>query len=209
MNHLTKHLLDIDHLSKDYIYDLLSDTKKIKNNQSPSKIIGKNVCALFYEDSTRTKLSFQKACSNLELNFHNLDLQKSSLNKGESFYNTIKTINSIGMDLFIIRHFSSGAAYFLAKNTNSSVINAGDGSHAHPTQTLSDLFTIYELGKKFEDLEVSIIGDVLYSRVARSNILGLLKMGSTINILGPKELTPSVIVEIYESLDILIVSFFV
>ena len=77
MNHLTKHLLDIDHLSKDYIYDLLSDTKKIKNNQSPSKITGKNVCALFYEDSTRTKLSFQKACSNLELNFHNLDLQNS------------------------------------------------------------------------------------------------------------------------------------
>ncbi len=201
MNHLVKHLLDIDHLSKDYIYDLLSDTTKIKNKQSFSKISGKDVCALFYEDSTRTKLSFQKACSNMNLNFHNLDLQKSSLNKGESFYNTIKTINSIGMNLFIIRHFSSGAAYFLARNTNSCVINAGDGSHAHPTQTLSDLFTIYELEKKFEDLEISIVGDVLYSRVARSNILGFLKMGSRVNILGPKELIPKVIIEIYESLD--------
>ena len=201
MNHLSKHLLDIDHLSKAFIYDLLSDTKNLKDNKPISKTIDKSVCALFYEDSTRTRLSFEKACNNLNLKFHNLDLQKSSINKGESFYNTLKTIDSIGMDLFIIRHFSSGAAYFLAKNTNSSVINAGDGSHAHPTQTLSDLFTIYELEKKFEDLEISIIGDVLFSRVARSNILGLLKMGSKINILGPKELTPKIIIEIYESLD--------
>lgn len=200
MNYLPKHLLDIDHLSKDYIYDLFNGVKKIKNNQRKSDLKGKDVCALFYEDSTRTKLSFQKAASNLNLNFHNLDVQRSSQNKGESFYNTIKTINSIGMDLIIVRHFSSGAPYFLAKNTNSSVINAGDGSHAHPTQTLSDLFTIYELEKNFEDLEISIVGDVLYSRVARSNILGFLKMGSKINILGPKELTPSAIIEIYESL---------
>ncbi|MBC78286.1 MAG: aspartate carbamoyltransferase [Chloroflexi bacterium] len=203
MNYLAKHLLDIDHLSKDYIYDLLIGAKNIKNNKNNSdfNFKGKDVCALFYEDSTRTKLSFQKAASNLNLNFHNLDVQKSSLNKGESFYNTIKTINSIGMDLIIIRHFSSGAAYFLAKNTNSSVINAGDGSHAHPTQALSDLLTIYELENNFEDLEISIIGDVLYSRVARSNVLGLLKMGAKINILGPKELTPKVIIEIYESID--------
>ncbi len=201
MNFLRKHLLDIDHLSKDYIYDLLDGIKQIKSKEYKSNIKGKDVCALFYEDSTRTKLSFQKAVTNLGLNFHNLDVQKSSLNKGETFYNTIKTINSIGMDLIILRHFSSGACYFLANNTASSVINAGDGSHAHPTQTLSDLFTIFELDKKFEDLEISIIGDVLYSRVARSTLLGFLKMGSKINILGPKELTPHVITEIYESLD--------
>lgn len=201
MNYLNKHLLDVDHLSKDFIYDLMRQTKKIKDGESLNDFSGLDVCALFYEDSTRTKLSFQKACSKLQLNFHNLDIQKSSLNKGESFYNTIKTINSIGMDLFIIRHFSSGAAYFLAKNTNSCVINAGDGSHAHPTQTLSDLFTIFEEEEKFEDLEISIIGDILYSRVARSNILGFLKMGSKINILGPKELIPKVIIDIYESID--------
>ena len=201
MNHLPKHLLDIDHIDKDYIYDLLELTMKLKNDKSSFKKYDKNICALFYEDSTRTKLSFQKASSNLDLKFHNLDVSRSSLNKGESLYNTIKTINSIGMDLFIIRHPASGAANFLAKNTNSVVINAGDGSHAHPTQTLSDLFTIYELGKNFEDLEISIIGDIIFSRVARSNILGFLKMGSRINILGPKELISTEIIKTYESLS--------
>ena len=105
------------------------------------------------------------------------------------------------MDLIIIRHSSSGAPYFLAKNTYSSVVNAGDGAHAHPTQTLSDLYTIFEISNKFEDLEVSIIGDILYSRVARSNILGLLKMGSKINILGPRELVPEDVVDLYSTID--------
>ncbi len=203
MNHIKKHLLDIDHLTKDFIYDFLTETKKIKYSPETSKNFNheKNICALFYENSTRTKLSFQKACSNINAVFHNLDIQTSSVNKGETFYNTIKTINSIGMDLIIIRHSSSGAPYFLAKNTYSSVINAGDGAHAHPTQTLSDLYTIFEISNKFEDLEVSIIGDILYSRVARSNILGLLKMGSKINILGPRELVPEDVVGLYSTID--------
>ncbi|MBL07192.1 MAG: aspartate carbamoyltransferase catalytic subunit [SAR202 cluster bacterium] len=203
MNHLGNHLLDIDHLSKDYIYDFFKETEKIKNTPESSKNFNhnKNICTLFYENSTRTKLSFQKACSNINAVFHNLDIQTSSVNKGETFYNTIKTINSIGMDLIIIRHYSSGAPYFLAKNTKSSVINAGDGAHAHPTQTLSDLFTIFENSKKFEDLEISIIGDVLYSRVARSNILGLLKMGSKINIIGPRELVPVDVINLYSSIE--------
>ena len=125
-----------------------------------------------------------------ELRVRLKDLQKSSINKGESFYNTLKTIDSIGMDLFIIRHFSSGAAYFLAKNTNSSVINAGDGRREHPTQALLDALTIINRKKKIEGLKIAICGDILHSRVARSNIYLLTMLGAEVNIIAPTNLMP-------------------
>tara|TARA_B110000438_G_scaffold259824_1_gene269495 strand:+ start:1462 stop:2391 length:930 start_codon:yes stop_codon:yes gene_type:complete len=200
MNDLKKHFLDIDLLEKDYILEILNKTQKIKSSNRKENF-NKNICALFYEDSTRTKLSFEKASNNLGLKFHNLDVSKSSKNKGESFYNTLKTIDSIGMDLIIIRHPSSGASNFAAKHISSSIINAGDGSHAHPTQTIADLFTIYEKNKNFENLEISIVGDFIFSRVARSNIIGFIKMGCNVNILGPKELISNQILQAYEFLN--------
>ena len=161
MKTLKKHILDIDHLDRDYIYEILEKAKNLKNNNNSEKTFSdKHICTLFYEDSTRTKLSFEKAANNLEVKFHNIELSKSSINKGESFYNTLKTIDSIGMDMIIIRHPSSGAANFAAKHTKASILNAGDGSHAHPTQTLSDLFTIYERDIDFSNLEISIVGDL-------------------------------------------------
>jgi len=200
MNDLKRHFLDLDHLEKDYILEILNKTKELKISNRKENFKYKNICALFYEDSTRTKLSFEKASNNLGLKFYDLDVSKSSKNKGESFYNTLKTIDSIGMDLIIIRHPSSGAANFAAKHVRSSIINAGDGSHAHPTQTMADLFTIYEKNQNFSNLEISIIGDFIFSRVARSNIIGLIKMGCNINILGPKELVSKEILEAYEFL---------
>jgi|TARA_B110000263_G_scaffold75033_1_gene65486 aspartate carbamoyltransferase catalytic subunit len=200
MNDLKKHFLDIDLLEKDYILEILNKTQNLKASNRKENF-NKNICALFYEDSTRTKLSFEKASNNLGLKFHNLDVSKSSKNKGESFYNTLKTIDSIGMDLIIIRHPASGASNFAAKHVSASVLNAGDGSHAHPTQTMADLFTIYEINNNFDNLEISIVGDFIFSRVARSNIIGFLKMGCNVNILGPKELISNQILEAYEFLN--------
>ncbi|NCG35020.1 MAG: aspartate carbamoyltransferase catalytic subunit [Dehalococcoidales bacterium] len=200
MSDLKKHFLDVDLFEKDYILEILNKTSKLKISNRKENF-NKNICALFYEDSTRTKLSFEKASNNLGLKFHNLDGSKSSKNKGESFYNTLKTIDSIGMDLIIIRHPSSGASHFAAKHVTSSVLNAGDGSHAHPTQTIADLFTIYEKNKNFDNLEISIVGDFIFSRVARSNIIGFIKMGCNVNILGPKELISDEILQAYEFLN--------
>ncbi|MBL40925.1 MAG: aspartate carbamoyltransferase [Chloroflexi bacterium] len=201
MNNLKKHILDIDHLDRDFIYKILEKTKSLKQNQTNKiNLSNKHVCALFYEDSTRTKLSFEKASNNLNVKFHDLEVSKSSVNKGESFYNTLKTIDSIGMDLIIIRHPSSGAAIFAAKHTSSSILNAGDGSHAHPTQTLTDLFTIYEKNIDFTNLEISIVGDFIFSRVARSTIIGFAIMGSKVNIIGPSELVSNDIIEAYINL---------
>ena len=201
MNNLKKHILDIDHLDRDFIYKILEKTKSLKQNQTNKiNLSNKHVCALFYEDSTRTKLSFEKASNNLNVKFHDLEVSKSSVNKGESFYNTLKTIDSIGMDLIIIRHPSAGAAIFAAKHTSSSILNAGDGSHAHPTQTLTDLFTIYEKNIDFTNLEISIVGDFIFSRVARSTIIGFAIMGSKVNIIGPSELVSNDIIEAYINL---------
>ena len=199
MNYLGKHIIDIDHIDRNYIENIFSITERLKTqNELKKSFDNKNICTLFFEDSTRTRLSFEKASNNLKANFHNLDLSTSSVNKGESFFNTIKTVESIGMDIYIIRHGSSGASIFAAKNLKGTVINAGDGSHAHPTQALSDLFTIKEQKKDFTKLEISIVGDFLFSRVARSNVLALLKMGSKVNILGPPELTSPQISDAYD-----------
>ena len=204
MKTLKKHILDIDHLDRDYIYEILEKAKNLKNNKnSEGNFSNKHICTLFYEDSTRTRLSFEKAAINLEVKFHNIELSKSSINKGESFYNTLKTIDSIGMDMIIIRHPSSGAANFAAKHTKASIVNAGDGSHAHPTQTLSDLFTIYERNIDFSSLEISIVGDFLFSRVARSTIIGFAMMGSKVNIIGPSELISNEIIRAYENLPLI------
>tara|TARA_B100001250_G_scaffold59474_1_gene46330 strand:+ start:1127 stop:2071 length:945 start_codon:yes stop_codon:yes gene_type:complete len=148
------------------------------------------IANLFFENSTRTKLSFELAEKRLSSDIINFSAQYSSLNKGESLIDTVNNILAMKVDIIVLRHPSPGAAFFLSKNINSIIINAGDGSHEHPTQALLDSFSLME---KFGDLKnknIAIVGDILHSRVALSNIYVLKKMGVNIRVCGPKTLIP-------------------
>ena len=148
------------------------------------------IANLFFENSTRTKLSFELAEKRLSSDIINFSAQHSSLNKGESLIDTVNNILAMKVDIIVLRHPSPGAAFFLSKNINSIIINAGDGSHEHPTQALLDSFSLME---KFGDLKnknIAIVGDILHSRVALSNIYVLKKMGVNIRVCGPKTLIP-------------------
>ncbi|NLJ99652.1 MAG: aspartate carbamoyltransferase catalytic subunit [Clostridia bacterium] len=157
---------------------------------------GKSVLCLFYEPSTRTRTSFEMAGKYLSADTSSIATSTSSIVKGESLVDTGRTIEAMGIDMVIIRHNSAGAPHKLARELSSSVINAGDGQHEHPTQGLLDMFTIREEKGRIKGLEISIIGDILYSRVARSNIWGLRKMGANIRIFGPPSLIPPYIDEL-------------
>ncbi len=143
---------------------------------------------LFYENSTRTKMSFTMAGKYTGARVTDLGVATSSVNKGESLVDTGVTLDQMGFDIMVIRHSMTGTANLLARNVNASVINAGDGINEHPTQALLDLFTIYEKKKNFKDLKVAIIGDIAHSRVARSNIFGLKKLGAEVVVCGPATL---------------------
>ncbi len=148
------------------------------------------IANLFFENSTRTKLSFELAEKRLSSDIINFSAQYSSLNKGESLIDTVNNILAMKVDIIVLRHPAPGAAFFLSKNINSIIINAGDGSHEHPTQALLDSFSLME---KFGDLKnknIAIVGDILHSRVALSNIYVLKKMGVNIRVCGPKTLIP-------------------
>tara|TARA_B100001758_G_C18341276_1_gene574471 strand:- start:279 stop:1223 length:945 start_codon:yes stop_codon:yes gene_type:complete len=148
------------------------------------------IANLFFENSTRTKLSFELAEKRLSSDIINFSAQYSSVNKGESLIDTVNNILAMKVDIIVLRHPSPGAAFFLSKNINSIIINAGDGSHEHPTQALLDSFSLME---KFGDLKnknIAIVGDILHSRVALSNIYVLKKMGVNIRVCGPKTLIP-------------------
>ncbi|MGD1074563.1 MAG: aspartate carbamoyltransferase catalytic subunit [Thermodesulfovibrionales bacterium] len=151
---------------------------------------GKTVVNLFFEPSTRTKTSFELAEKRLSTDVLNFSVPTSSVVKGESLYDTIKTIEAYGVDFVVIRHSFSGAPYFIARNVKASVINAGDGVHEHPTQALLDAFTIQEKKGGFSGIEVAIVGDILHSRVAKSNIHALLMLGAKIRLIGPPTLMP-------------------
>ena len=190
-----KHLLDIDCYSKEEIFQILNDSKiimeilKRKVKKIPT-LRGKTIVTLFYEPSTRTRISFEQAAKILNADVINISIKESSSNKGESLLNTVLTIQSIKADIIIIRHPHSGAPYFLAKNSEVPIINAGDGSHAHPTQSLLDLYTIQNNLGKIENINIVMVGDILYSRVARSNILAFSKLGANITLCGPNTLIP-------------------
>ncbi|MBN18440.1 MAG: aspartate carbamoyltransferase [Chloroflexi bacterium] len=191
-----KYLLDIDCYSKEEILQIINDSKIMMEilNRKVKKIPtlrGKTIVTLFYEPSTRTRISFEQAGKILNADVINIATKESSSNKGESLLNTILTIQSIKADLIIIRHPHAGAPYFLAKNSEIPIINAGDGSHAHPTQSLLDLYTIHNNIGQIENLNIVMVGDILYSRVARSNILGLSILGANITLCGPKTLIPN------------------
>lgn len=152
---------------------------------------GRSVCTMFIENSTRTKNSFETACKILGADVIGFSKTGSSLNKGESFKDTLLTLEAMGVDLFIIRHNASGSSDFAAKTVKSRIINAGDGMHAHPTQALLDIMTIVEHRGSVEGMTVLILGDVFHSRVARSNIWGLTKLGAKVRICAPKTLLPA------------------
>ncbi len=151
---------------------------------------GKTLVNFFVEPSTRTRTSFELAATRLSADVINISASTSSLTKGETLKDTAKILEANHADLIVIRHSSAGAAQFLAERLRSSVINAGDGAHEHPTQALLDLYTIRERRGSIAGLHVAIIGDILFSRVARSNIFGLLKLGARVTLVGPSTLVP-------------------
>lgn len=191
-----KHLLGLQHTPKSDIEYLLSLAKHFKNNnpkevQDFSKqLLGKQILLAFFENSTRTRLSFELACKNLGASTLGFTTGASSISKGETLSDTIKTIDSMGIDGVIVRHNHSGSARAISKFISKPVINAGDGLHEHPTQALLDLFTLQENYNSFKDLRVLILGDILHSRVARSNIFGLQKMGAKVSLCAPISLLP-------------------
>ena len=151
---------------------------------------GKALVTVFYENSTRTRTSFEIAGKYLSADTVNLAVSTSSVQKGESMRDTIKTLEVMGFDVLVMRHGMSGTPHYVANNTKMSVINAGDGSNEHPTQALLDLFTIREKKGYLDGLKVTIVGDILHSRVARSNIYGLTKFGCEVRVVGPSTLIP-------------------
>jgi aspartate carbamoyltransferase catalytic subunit len=153
---------------------------------------GKTVVNLFVEPSTRTRISFELAAQRLSADVINFTAEASSLKKGETLKDTARNLEALNADFIIIRHSASGAPHFLSRFLKASVINAGDGAHEHPTQALLDVFTIREIKGQIAGLKVVILGDILYSRVARSNIWALLKLGANVTLCGPPTLVPRV-----------------
>ncbi len=166
---------------------------------------GKSVCTLFYENSTRTRTSFELAAKIMSADTTSISTAGSSIQKGESFKDTLLTLEAMGVDLFVIRHVAGGVPHFAAKTVKSHVINAGDGMHEHPTQGLLDMLTILENKGDFAGLKVLVVGDIMHSRVARSNLWGLSKMGAEVRLCGPSTLLPSQVeklpVTVYTDLD--------
>ena len=190
-----KDLLGLEYLSKEEIELILKTAVPFKElfTRSIKKVPtlrGKTVVLLFYEPSTRTRTSFELAAKRLSADTVNISASGSSVEKGESLIDTGKTFEAMKADFVVIRHSMSGAAHVLARNINPSVINAGDGSHEHPTQGLLDIFTINEKKGTVKGLKVVIIGDIAHSRVARSNIWGLTKLGAEVVVCGPSTLIP-------------------
>jgi len=193
---MIKHLLSMDQLTHEDITKILDTAASLQQVTSrPIKKLptlrGRTVCNLFYEASTRTRISFELAAKRLSADVINFSADsKSSVAKGESFKDTAWTLEAMGVDAIVVRHSSSGAPLQLSKWVEASVLNAGDGAHEHPTQALLDLFSMREHLKDLEGLKVGIIGDVLHSRVARSNVKGLVTMGADVTLVGPPTLIP-------------------
>ena len=190
-----KDLLSMEDLSVNeinLILDTAEEFKKVneRNVKKVPALRGRTVVNFFVEPSTRTRASFELAEQRLSADIVNMSASTSSLTKGETLLDTGKNIEALQVDLIVMRHSASGAQKFLAENLRCGIINAGDGAHSHPTQALLDIFTIREKKKEIRGLKVSIIGDILHSRVARSNIIGLLKLGAKVTIAGPPTLLP-------------------
>lgn len=190
------HILDVDDFTTQEIELVLQTTDAMKEIISrPIKKVpalrGKTIVTLFYEPSTRTRSSFELAAKNLSADVVNLSASSSSVVKGECLADTLDTLEALGADIVIMRHPMSGAPYTAARCLKASMVNAGDGWHAHPTQALLDMYTIRHHKESFKGLKVTIIGDIKHSRVARSNIWGLTKMGASVTVCAPHTLLPT------------------
>ena len=189
------HLVETADLTKKEIEYILDESKKyISFNKKKIKKInvleGRTIFNLFFEDSTRTRTSFEVAAKRLGADLINVVVKDSSINKGETLLDTMTTINSMNPDVLIVRHPEEGISKKISESVDASVINAGDGSHEHPTQALLDALTIKNKFKNFSKLKIAICGDILHSRVARSTIIILSKLGAKINVIGPKDWLP-------------------
>jgi aspartate carbamoyltransferase catalytic subunit len=190
-----KDLLDLESLTKEEIELILSTAESFKevSTRGVKKVPalrGKTVVNLFYEPSTRTRVSFEIAAKRLSADVINIATDTSSVKKGETLIDTGRNIQALKADIIIVRHSASGAAAMLARHVDISVVNAGDGWHEHPTQALLDIFTLKKKLGKIEGLNVSIVGDIAHSRVARSNIWGLTKLGAKVCVCAPEKLIP-------------------
>jgi aspartate carbamoyltransferase catalytic subunit len=192
---MIKHMLSVTQLQPEDIIGILDTADSFR--EVGTRVIkkvpalrGRTVVNLFYENSTRTRISFEIAAKRLSADVINFSTSGSSVAKGESLKDTALTLEAMGADAIVIRHSSSGSPYTLTRWVEASVINAGDGTHEHPTQALLDLFTIREHFPSFEGLRVAIVGDVLHSRVARSNVHALTRMGADVTVVGPPTLIP-------------------
>lgn len=190
-----KHLLDIESLTAAEIFTVLDTARAFKavGERAIKKVPalrGKTVVNLFIEPSTRTRISFELAAQRLTADIVNFSADASSFKKGETLKDTARNLEALNADFIIIRHSASGAPHFLSRVVNAHIINAGDGAHEHPTQALLDTFTIREKKGKVAGLNVTILGDILYSRVARSNIWALTKLGANVTLCGPATLVP-------------------
>jgi aspartate carbamoyltransferase catalytic subunit len=190
-----RHLLALEDLSRTEIETILDVAESfvevsLRRRKKLSALKGKVIANLFFEPSTRTRTSFILAARRLSAETIDFSPGGSSLSKGETFIDTAKNIEAMGIDVIVVRHASPGAPLLLAQNLHCSVVNAGDGAHEHPTQGLLDMFTIRHAKRRLEGLTVALVGDIVHSRVARSNIHGLLKLGAHVIVCGPPTLVP-------------------
>jgi len=206
----SRHLLGLEGVTPEEITLILDTAESFREIiERPIKKVptlrGMTVLNLFYEPSTRTKISFELAEKRLSADTISFSKSTSSVKKGESLKDTVRNIEALKINMIVIRHSSSGAPYFLTQCTDSNIINAGDGRHEHPTQALLDMFTIRRKYKKLKGLRVALIGDIKHSRVVRSNIWGLKAMGASVAICGPSTLLPYEVekfgVDVYTNVD--------
>ncbi|MGA1823711.1 MAG: aspartate carbamoyltransferase catalytic subunit [bacterium] len=205
-----KHLLGLEDLTREEIITILDTAESFKevltrDIKKVPTLRGKTIINFFHEPSTRTRISFEIAGKRLSADTINMTASGSSISKGESLFDTLKTLEAMKPDILVIRHSAPGALHQLAPRVNFSIINAGDGAHEHPTQALLDMLTIRDRKKHFKHLTIAIVGDITHSRVARSNIYGLSKMGVTIHVIGPPTMIPLFIenlgVKVFHSLE--------
>ena len=190
-----KHLFGLQNIPENDIESIIDTAFKFREvlNRPIKKVPslkGKNILNLFFENSTRTKMSFELAAKRLSADVMNFSSNTSSLKKGESFKDTIQNLHSMKVDCIVIRHSSPGSCVNLTNYMDATIINGGDGFHEHPTQALLDMMSIKEKFGKIKGLEIGIVGDILHSRVARSNIYGLVTMGAKVTVCGPANLIP-------------------
>jgi aspartate carbamoyltransferase catalytic subunit len=206
----SRHLLGLEEMGADEITLILDTAESFREIiERPIKKVptlrGVTVLNLFYEPSTRTRISFELAEKRLSADTVNFSPSTSSVKKGETLRDTVRNIEAMKIDMVVVRHSSSGVPYFLTRCIESNVVNAGDGAHEHPTQALLDLFTIRRKYKKIKGLRVVLVGDIKHSRVVRSNIWGLKAMGASVAVCGPSTLLPFEVekfgIDIYSDLD--------